>query len=527
MVEKSEYNGITYLSFWSIGPLSKETSVKRFLSKCIHGFTFFGASLVLTLSLFSAGCTDGKQSEIETLKAQMDQLQRDISAVKRSTAPMGSSDGIVEVVKNIIPGVVAIHSEKVIEQSAMQYLNPFEELFGDPYGQQNTPRQPPSQQKQQGLGSGVIISSEGYILTNHHVAGDADELKVTLSDERTYEAELVGTDKLSDVAVIKLKNPPKDLPVIPLGNSDEVRIGETVLAVGSPFGYSNTVTKGIISARGRQVGLNSYESYLQTDASINPGNSGGALVDLKGELIGINTAIASRTGSSNGIGFAIPINMAKNIYQQLVKSGSVTRGYLGVFLQEIDDNLVEALKLKDKHGALISKVIEDSPAQKAGLKETDVLLAIDDVRVKDVNELRNNVAMLAPGKEYTFVFLRDGKEQKTKIKIGERDADQVVGGSTEPEKQKEIGLSLTEIDQRLAYQYRLNRTDGIMVTEVKPGTPADKAGFEAGDIILQVGKEKTAKLSDWIKALKSAKKSTVMVLVERRGGNLFIALKVP
>jgi len=481
------------------------------------------AILILAFGgLVGTGCAQNPNQEIASLREQLESLQREVKALKRASGAGGIL--IPEVVAEVIPAVVSIHSEKFVE-SPLGGFNPFEDFFF--FGEPRTPQRQPEKRKQQGLGSGVIISKEGYILTNHHVAGEADELKVTFSDDRTFEAEIVGTDKLSDLAVIKLKNPPKDLHVLPFGNSDSVKIGEAVIAVGNPFGYSNTVTEGIISARGRQVGLNSYESYLQTDASINPGNSGGALVNLRGELIGINTAIASRSGASHGIGFAIPINMAQTIYNQLVNKGAVSRGYLGVYLQEIDENLVEALNLKSKSGALVSKVIEDSPAEKAGLRETDVITAIDNKKIKDVNELRNRVALLQPNKEYIFTYLREGTEKTTKIKIGERDNNELAGNNPEGEKQKDLGLELTELDQRLAYQYRLNRSSGLLVTSVKPGTPGDKSGFQEGDIILQVGKIKVTQITHWKKALKDAQKSTVMVLLERAGVNLFTALKVP
>jgi len=371
-----------------------------------------------------------------------------VSEVKRQ------SDLIVSIVKRVMPTVVSIHSEKLVDVNRFQNFNPFEELFGNPN------RNPSQKQKQQGLGSGVLIDSKGYIITNHHVAGEADELKVTLSDDREYEAELIGTDKLSDIAVIKIKNPPKNLPVAKMGNSNNLEIGETVLAIGNPFGYSNTVTSGILSARGRTVGINSYENYLQTDASINPGNSGGALINLAGEVIGINTAIASRTGGSHGIGFAIPINMARTLMTDLLDDGSVTRGFLGVYLQAIDQNIAEALDLKSTHGALVSGVIKNSPAEKAGIKEMDIILQVDGQNIKDVNKLRNIVAMLNPTKTVTFVISRNGKTKSLDVKIGLRE-EESLASTNSPEKSLNHGMKLTNIDAGMAQQYNLDNPFGV------------------------------------------------------------------
>ncbi len=472
------------------------------------------------------GCVNAESQKTQSRPAD-DQVASVASVAGQSSgfktslaAEKAGSDLVVDVVKAVIPSVVSIHSEKIVEVRPHQYFNPLEEFFGMPRQQQRSRKH-----KQQGLGSGVIVSKEGLVLTNHHVAGEADEIKITLSDERVFEAEVVGSDKLSDVAVLKIKNPPKDLPVSILGDSDELQVGETVLAIGNPFGYSNTVTKGIISAKRRTVGINSYENYLQTDASINPGNSGGALVNLKGKLIGINTAIASRSGASNGIGFAIPINMAHDIMDDLIGHGSVTRGFLGVYLQAIDKNIQEGLGLKEAKGALVSKVIEDSPAEDAGLKEMDVITRVNGRKAKNVNDVRNFVAQLKPEKKYAFNVIRDGKPKVIKVKIGKREDDEVAQG-TKNKKSKDYGLTLEDITEELAYQLRLSQKSGVVVTEVSIGTPADKAGFRVGDLIKKAAGQKVKKAKDFYKAIKESKKSTAMVMVERQGGVVFLGLKI-
>jgi serine protease Do len=430
------------------------------------------------------------------------------------------SDRVVSVVKSVIPAVVSIHSEKIVEVQPHLYFNPFEDFFfGDPR------KRPKQKYKQQGLGSGVIISKKGHILTNHHVAGDADELKITFSDGRELEAELVGSDKFSDVAVIKIKKPPKDLPVGVIGNSDQLEVGETVIAIGNPFGYSNTVTSGIISAKGREVGINSYENYLQTDASINPGNSGGALVNLDGKLVGINTAIASRTGASHGIGFAIPINMAKSIMEDLIGEGTVTRGYLGVYLQAVDDNIAQALGLKSTRGALVASVINGSPAEKAGFKDMDLIIEVNNKKIKNVNQLRNVVAMLKPDRKYKFLVIREGKEIELKVKIGIRD-DQAVAETKKKKPSKSYGLTIEQIDRNHVQRYGLNIASGIVVTGVGVGSAADKAGFKEGDVILSVDKKKVKSLKDFQKATSLFKEKVLMVQVDRRGSSLYLGLKV-
>ncbi len=484
----------------------------------------FNIATLLCAGLISVSCgKDSLQEKMEKLEGKLKSLQSQISHMKKHPQSSGvGGNSIAQVVEEVVPKVVSIHAEKIIEVQPHQYFNPYEDFFfGNPRQQK-----PKSQKrKQQGLGSGVIFSKEGHILSNHHVAGDADKLMVTLSDGREFEAELVGSDKLSDVAVIKIKKPPKDLPVISLGNSDELRVGERVIAVGNPFGYSNTVTSGILSAKGRQVGINSYENYLQTDASSNPGNSGGALVNLKGELIGINTAIASRSGASNGIGFAIPINMAQSMLSELMEGGSVTRGYLGVYLQDVDKNLSEALGIKKTQGALITKVIEDSPAEKGGIEERDFIIEVDGKKIKNVNHLRNIVAQLKPKKTYKFKVIRNNKKKTLKVAVGVRDGEDLAQGKHK-KVETNLGLALENINQNHIYRFNLNRKSGVIVMGVEGGSKSEDAGLRPGDIILSVDKEKIKSIRDFKNAIRKSKKKSVLVLVDRQGSTQFLGLKI-
>lgn len=442
------------------------------------------------------------------------------------------SDKTVAIVKHSIPAVVSIHSEKIIKVKEHQYYNPYDmfEFFGhgfnDPFfkRRQQEPRKPREREyKQQGLGSGVIVNKHGYIITNHHVAGDADNIRITLTDEREFKAKVIGSDKMSDIAVLEIVDPPDDLPILKWGNSDSLEVGETVIAIGSPFGYSNTVTKGIISAKRRSVGINTYENYLQTDASINPGNSGGALINLNGKLIGINTAIASKSGASHGVGFAIPVNMAKDIMDDLISKGHVIRGYLGVYLQNINQSLAKALKLKNRDGALITQIIKGSPADEARLKIQDVVLEVDGKKIKNVNGLRNLVATLDPAKRYSFVIHRDGTQRTFDVKIGKRENDQKAQSSEDTD--QTFGFRLKKVTEENYRSYRLEFPRGLMITGVKNGSTAERSGFEAGDVILKMGTKSANSIDAFLEEVDSLDEGdTLLVLIWRKGVQRYLVL---
>lgn len=451
-----------------------------------------------------------------------------------------------DIAEKVIPTVVSVIPTKV--DTIVFQNNPFynffgDEQFGDPFefffGQ---PRQRPQQRqrpqiqkkerRQQGLGSGVIVSKDGYILTNYHVVSGADEIEVKLNDGRVLKAETVGSDSLTDVAVIKIVDKVDKLPVAYLGDSDKMRPGDWVIAVGNPFSLTSTVTTGIVSALGRNVsGNESYQNFIQTDAAINPGNSGGALVNIDGELIGINTMIYSRSGGYMGIGFAIPVNMAKKVMEDLIYEGKVVRGWIGVTIQDIDQNVRAALDLGDIKGVLIADVIKGQSADKAGIKRGDIIMTIDGKTVDNTNDLRNRVASLSPDKKVPVTVFRDGKTVKLELVVGKRDQkiiDQLSSNSSsEPTDAStssgKLGFSAANLTTELRQQYDISKDiKGLIVTGVESG---DVPLLE-GDIISQM----KIKQNDFIilenvdqlqKASKSIKAGESVVFLVHRGGNTF------
>ena len=438
------------------------------------------------------------------------------------------------VAKQVSPAVVFIQVEKEVAQQGMGN-NPFEgtpfgdeffrRFFGQP-GQphQGTPQRAPKQ-KERGQGSGFIISSDGYIMTNNHVVSDADKVTVQLLDGREYDAKVVGTDPPTDVALIKIDADEK-LPFLTLGDSDKLEVGDWVLAFGNPFGLSHTLTAGIVSAKGRSgIGLNDYENFIQTDAAINPGNSGGPLVNLDGEVIGMNTAIFSRSGGYMGIGFAIPINMAKNVRQQLIAHGSVTRGRLGVMIQDLTKDLADSFNIDQREGILIAQVMEDSPAQKAGLKQGDVILELNGDKVDKVAAFRNKIAMTRPETKVELLVLRDGKKKKIEATIGKME-DNGTAGVTGSGGLPELGMSLQALTPDLAEQFGYKDASGVLVTNVEPGSIADRAGISRGNLIEEVNRTAVSDPAQVKKMITESKKKTVLLLVRQGEASRYLALKL-
>ncbi len=430
------------------------------------------------------------------------------------------SEGLADVSFKVKPVVVNISSVKIIQSMQMTPEldpffkdHPFRFFFGDEFFERF--RQAPGerrQYRQQGLGSGFIVDKRGYILTNNHVVQDADEIKITLADNRTFEAKIIGTDPKSDLAVIKIEG--KDLPVAKLGDSDKIRVGEIVLAVGSPFGLTQTVTSGIISAKGRaNVGIADYEDFIQTDAAINPGNSGGPLVNLDGEVIGINAAIVTRSGGYQGIGFAIPINMAKIIMEDLIKTGKVTRGWLGVSIQEITDDLAKSFGLKKPQGALVADVIEGGPADKAGIKRGDIVTGLAGKEIQDVANLRNQVAALEPGKTVEVTVIRDGKEKTMRVTIGSLSAPKMAVADIT----KKMGLDVQELTPEIASRLGYEGQEGVLVTGLTPGSPGQLVGLERGDLIQEVNRMKVKDLDSFNRAFGKAIEGKSILLLVRHG----------
>ncbi len=446
-------------------------------------------------------------------------------AIAQSQAAL-PSNGFVDIVKKASPAVVHIRVEKSVKNNAFSGNQQFEEMFNDPFFEHffgprrwQTPNKQHRQPKQLGQGSGFIINKQGYILTNNHVVENADKITVFLSDKRKFKAKLVGTDPLSDVALIRIEDS-GNLPTLPLGDSDALEVGELVVAIGNPFGLSQTVTSGVVSAKGRtSVGINEYENFIQTDAAINPGNSGGPLINVQGEVIGINSALYSKTGGYMGIGFAIPINMAKAIKTQLMEDGKVTRGWLGVIIQELDDNLAESFNLENNKGILVSEVEPDSPADKAGIEKGDVILHLNGIAAGSVSELRNKVAMLPPDSMATLDIIRDGKSKTIKVRIGKRPGSgQEFSDPDNFDTPMDLfGFSLQELTPELAERFGYQEKQGLLVSQVEPGSPAAQAGIQPGQLVEEINKYPVKNEKDLKTSLKKAK-NTKKILLRIRAG---------
>jgi serine protease Do len=442
-----------------------------------------------------------------------------------------------DVAKKAVPSVVSIAMEKTV----VAPQNPFEFFFGPggfgdedgmPGGGGLSPQ--PRRRKESGLGSGFITDAKGYILTNNHVVEGAQKLTVQLSDEREFEAEVVGTDKPSDLAVVRFKGEaPKDLVPLKLGDSDKLQIGEWVVAVGAPFGLYETVTTGIISAKGRQnTGITTYGNFLQTDAAINPGNSGGPLVNLDGDVVGINTAIYSQSGGYQGIGFAIPVNLAKNIMESLIKNGKVTRGWLGVSIQPVSREMADALGLKTGKGALIGDVLPGGPAEAAGLKRGDVILKLQGQDIRDANDLMNRIALIPPGTSVELTVFRDGKESVRKARIGKREEEKLAReGGAGPEGGGDVaglGMEAADLSDDLRQRLKLGRDvkSGAVVVAVDPEGSAAQAGLREGDVIQEANRKKVESAKDLQDAVsKAGKGKNVLMLVNRRGSTFYAMIK--
>jgi len=429
--------------------------------------------------------------------------------------------------------VVNINTSKTLRRRMQQLPRgprgqmPFggeEEFFNHFFGQM-----PDRDLKQQSLGSGFIVDKEGYILTNNHVVEEADDIRVTLLDGRSYDAEVKGRDPKTDIALIKIK-PENGLPVATLGDSDALLVGEWVIAIGNPFGFGHTVTAGVVSAKDRTIGAGPYDAFIQTDASINPGNSGGPLFNARGEVIGINSAIIA---SGQGIGFAIPINMAKGIMEQLREKGSVTRGWLGVQIQALTPELRESLSLSAEGGALVAGVIKGDPAEKAGLKAGDVVVEFDGRSVRSDRDLVSIVGNTPVGRKVALKVVRDGKTLALEVKIARRsdDKDEAAGGDEEAPAVKEtgkarIGLQVQDITRELAEQLKMDETTGALVSDVGEGSPAERAGIERGDVILEVNRQPVGSAAAFVKIVRAAEPGKSVLLLVRTGrGTRYVAVK--
>lgn len=407
--------------------------------------------------------------------------------------------------------------------------SPFNELFKRFFGEGLEGLEEFAERETQSLGSGFVISSDGYILTNHHVVADSSEVRVRFADRRSYDAKVIGSDKASDVALIKIEA--KNLPTVKIGKSSQLEVGEWVLAIGSPFGFDHTVTAGIVSAKGRSLPTENYVPFIQTDVAINPGNSGGPLFNLDGEVIGVNSQIYSRTGGFMGLSFAIPIELAMNVVDQLRETGSVSRGYLGVLIQDVDRNLAESFGMKQPYGALVSRVMPDSPADKAGLAVGDVIVAFNGKRLLNSSQLPPLVGTSRIDEEATVSVLRNGKEHKVGIRVGKLDEQTAEPANRpakaqQPDEIEQLGLSVIDIDKKVRKQLGLDEKGGALVGDVSAG-PAKDAGIRRGDIVMMfdgVDVDNAKHLATLIDEVDE--KRTVAVLIKRDDSPMFMALRL-
>ncbi len=433
----------------------------------------------------------------------------------------------VSLAERLKPAVVNISTAKTVVSQSPSFPGPrtpgggnelFEEFFGRFFNEM-----PKSQRKASSLGSGFIISEDGYILTNDHVVDGADKITVKLSDGREFGGEVRGLDPKLDLALIKIEAG-EDLPVASLGESDGIRVGEWVMAIGNPFGLEQTVTVGIISAKGRTIGAGPYDDFIQTDASINPGNSGGPLFNMKGEVIGINTAIIA---GGQGIGFAIPVNMAKQIIPQLRDDGHVTRGWLGVTVQAMSKELADSFGLEDTHGALVNEVVKDSPAADAGLKRGDVILTFDGQMIKELNDLPQLVAATAVDKTVKVEIFRDDKKREVKVKIGK--LDEGNGRFIAEEKQEEgaLGITAADVTPELAARYSLEGKEGVLVTRIDPDGPAAEANLRVGDLILEADGQEVDSVKSFKTVIDGLREGKVLrLLIQRKSTLLYTTVKL-
>lgn len=464
----------------------------------------------------------------------------DVNRAEALTTARALSGSFAEVVDRVSPAVVFIDIEKRMSGTPAQFefegplgpdMDPFRFFFG-PGGRGRMPI-PFGNPVQRGQGSGFIISADGYIVTNNHVVGEADRMEVTLADGRRYEAVLVGADPQTEVALIKIDA--RDLPTVKLGDSNALRVGEWVLAIGSPFGLNHTVTSGIVSARGRgNVGIVDYADFIQTDAAINPGNSGGPLINLDGEVVGMNTAILSPSGASAGIGFAIPINMVKYVVDELRDHGAVTRGYLGISIQQLTPELARYFGLDQSRGILVAEVSPNSPAARAGLKRDDVIVEIDGRPVGESGAFRSHISTTPPGTEVTLTVLRNGKRIEKDVRVGtlpqpERQARRTDGGGSDIEDaglKGKIGVGVQPLTSELAAQLGLDENEsGLLVTQVVPGSPAARAGLRPGAVIKEVNRRPVEDIDSLRQALKEdSRNNTALLLVREREGIRYVAV---
>jgi serine protease Do len=436
-------------------------------------------------------------------------------------------EAFISVAEKVKPAVVNLSTERSVSMKQFrfpdlpyEFRTPFDDLFNQFFNNNNDV--PQRKFKQESLGSGVIIDKKGHILTNYHVIKDADKIKVTLLDGRKFDAKVIGSDSKTDLALIKIEA--TDLPFVELGDSDKVRVGQWAIAIGNPFGLNHTLTVGVISAKGRSINITEYEDFLQTDASINPGNSGGPLVNIRGEVIGINTAIVA---GGDGIGFAVPINMTRKIIGDIIAHGKVTRAWLGIYIQDLTPELAETFNVKITDGVLVSEVLKDSPAEKAGVQRGDIIIAIDGKDVRKSKELQSEVINKAVQKKVTLVIFRDGEKKEISVTLEEmpegKDKISLEG------KDSFCGMQVQELTRDLATGLGLASDEkGVVITEVAPGSEAEEAGLQSGDLIKEIGKDRIDSIIEFraaVSKIKKQKREKVLLLIKRDRHTYYVTIQ--
>lgn len=453
-------------------------------------------------------------------------------------APSKKADFLIpsafaDIAEKVKDAVVNISTDRVIKTQSSGRNNPFgrspfKNFFGDDFFDHFLPPDMPKEYTQQSLGSGFIISPDGYIVTNNHVVDKADKIRVKLSDGKEFAAEVVGKDAKTDIALIKIEADHK-LPVMLFGDSGKLRVGDWVIAIGNPFGLERTVTAGIVSAKGRVIGAGPYDDFIQTDASINPGNSGGPLLDMQGNVVGINSAIFSNNNFGGeagniGIGFSIPINLAKDILIQIKDKGKVSRGWLGIVVQTLDDNLAKQFGMENKEGALVGQVTNDSPAEKAGVKRGDIIVEFNGEKIKDSRVLSMKAASASPGTKINLRLFRNGKEMTLPVELGEypEEGKEVVASKNVEEK---LGITVENITSEIAGQLNLKDTKGVVVSMVERGSKSEKAGISRGDVIREVNRKPVENTSDFEKEMNNANLSEgILFLIESKGMTHYVTI---
>jgi serine protease Do len=488
-------------------------------------------AFIVTVFVFALGSSLQAQDQANTKMSGQPKGQTNQSSI---TALRQMGKAFASIAEKASPAVVGIKADKVYtqQQSGMPYWffedpfgnDMFERFFGRPGPRQQQPQQRKVVQPVQG--SGFIVSDDGYILTNNHLVGDAENIRVQLSDNKEFKAKVIGADADSDVALVKIDA--NDLPHLELADSDALEVGEWVLAIGNPFGLSHTVTAGIVSAKGRSgVGISTYEDFIQTDAAINPGNSGGPLLNLDGKVVGINTAIISRSGGNMGIGLAIPINMAKTVYKQLIAKGKVVRGYLGLSLQDLTPELAQNFGMSESKGAVVTKVLEDSPAEKAGMKFEDVITELDGKALEDSKDLMNRVAELSPGTKVNLTVVRQGKKETVAVELGERPSSDEMNEQGQATIY-DLGFDVKDLTDELADRLGYEDITGVVVVEVRRDSEAYRKGIEPGMVIMKVGHVDVTNTKEYNREIRKLKKGdTVVLLVTDGQQRRFITLEIP